>query len=128
MNSVKSALTYRKLSDSVFFWTSTILHATVLTLALTVTDLGLVFEIGGSIGVAGLFFFFPGIAFLLALNRYGNSHIRQKWDTTCFLVLAWFFIFLSLLSVGSFFWLQFFKLSGRIGTDDETVVVVQVHD
>ena len=35
-NSAKSALTYKQLSDNVFFWTALILHMIALTLAITI--------------------------------------------------------------------------------------------
>jgi len=73
--SVKSALTYQSLPDSYFLWTALVLHVSILTIALSLENLDLVFEIAGAIGCASSTFLFPGVAYILALRKYGRpSH------------------------------------------------------
>ena len=64
----KSALTYKKLSDRVFFWTTVFLHITSLTIAMLVEDIRTVINFSGAIGSSSLMFLFPGLAFILALR------------------------------------------------------------
>ena len=46
----KSALQYKKLSDSCFFWASLLLHISILASAMTVKNLDIVIEFAGAIG------------------------------------------------------------------------------
>ena len=77
----KSALTYKKLSDSIFFWTALILHLLTLGLAMTIKDVTVVFEFAGAVGSSSITFLFPSVAYLLALNKYGTTRQKAKCET-----------------------------------------------
>ena len=71
--STKSGLTYKKMSDQVFFWSAVILQASLLLLALTVSSVEAVFQFIGAIGATSILFFFPGISYVTALRRFGTA-------------------------------------------------------
>ena len=103
--SVKSALTYKSLSDNYFFWTALILHILVLTCALTIQSLDILFEFAGAITCGSVMFFFPGVAYILALRKYGKPSHRELWSTFFYHSLAWFFIVFFIALVGAFTYL-----------------------
>lgn len=105
-NTARSALTYKKLSDNVFFWTALIMHIIVIILALTVKSIDSIFELAGAIGSASTTFLFPGLAYLVALNRYGSNRIRQKWETSFYKVMAWIFLFVQAVVLAMYFYLK----------------------
>ncbi len=105
-NTARSALTYKKLSDNVFLWTALIMQITVIVLAITVQSIDTFFEIGGAIGASATIFFFPGLAYLVALSRYGSNRIRQKWETSFYKLMACIFLFLQAVILGLFFYLK----------------------
>ena len=69
---------------------------------------------------------FPGIAYILALRRYGTTAHRQKWSTCGFHSLAWFFLVLYVAILASFFYVQFLKLTGRLPEELDVAVELEV--
>lgn len=103
--SVKSALTYKSLSDNYFFWTALILHILVLICALTIQSLDILFEFAGAITCGSVMFLFPGVAYILALRKYGKPSHRELWSTFFYHSLAWVFIVFFVALVGAFTYL-----------------------
>jgi amino acid permease len=118
-NSVRSGLTYKKLSDNVFLLTAVILHATIVILALTLTSVESLFDFVGAIGASATMFGFPAIAYIVALKRHGTSRIRQKWETTFYHVSAWVFCLLQLVVLAMFFWLKIGQARGTFSEDSD---------
>ena len=77
----KSALTYKKLPDSVFFWTALMLHLVTVGLSMTIDDITVVFEFTGAVGSSSIMFLFPSVAYILALNKYGTARHKAKCET-----------------------------------------------
>ena len=73
-SSNKSALQYKKLSDRCFFWTAIVLHLALVVTAMLVENLDTVIEFTGAIGCSSNLFLFPGLAYILALRKYGTPH------------------------------------------------------
>ena len=73
-SSNKSALQYKKLSDRCFNWTAIVLHLALVGTAMMVTNLDTVIEFAGAIGSSANLFLFPGLAYILALHKYGTPH------------------------------------------------------
>ena len=67
----KSALQYKRLSDRCFFWTALVLHLFLVLCAMTVNNLDIVIEFTGAIGSSSTLFLFPGLAYILAIRKYG---------------------------------------------------------
>ena len=65
------------------YWASLIIHLTIVALAAVIRDIALIFEFSGTMGSSSISFFFPAIAYLLALRNYGTPEIRAKWHTKC---------------------------------------------
>ena len=118
-NTARSGLTYKKLSDNVFFWTALIMHLTVIVLALTVESIDSIFELSGAIGASATIFLFPGIAYLVALSRYGSNRIRQKWETSFYKMMAWMFLLLQAVVLGLYFYLKIQQARGVFTSEDE---------
>lgn len=122
INSVKSALTYKQLSDRVFFWTTVVLHAGILFLSVTIKDLTVVFDFSGAISATMLTFIFPAVAYLVALSRYGTARIRRRRETFVYQVLSVIFILLGLAILISYLYVQVLKAIGRLETAESGVV------
>ena len=118
MQSTKSALTYKQLPERLFFWTAVLLHAITLSLAIMIDNLDSVFDFLGSVGCSCIMFLFPGVAYILALKRYGNARQRAKWSTTFFHALAWVFIVLCTLVMTSYFYGVSQKAMGKVPEDE----------
>ena len=112
MVTARSGLTYKKLSDRVFFWMALGMHALALTLALSISSVEAVFDFLGAIGSCSITFLFPGLAYLVALYKYGTNRHRQKWDTFFNQILAWVFL-ACFVAVFSLF--LFFKIAQGVG-------------
>ena len=125
--SVKSALTYKSLSDNFFFWTALIIHVTVLILAMVIKDLEVLFEASGSISGGCIMFLFPGLAYILTLRKYGKPSHRQLWSTFFYHTLSWVFIALFFATMSAFVYLQFAKANGKAeliaSTEDPSLVI-----
>ena len=104
INSAKSALTYKNMSDRIFFWTALVLHFSVLALAMSISNLDRVFEFLGAVGSCFYIFLFPGLSYILALRRYGTSRHRKKWETTFYLFMAWSFLALYIVILTLYIW------------------------
>ena len=115
----KSALTYKKLSDSVFFWMAMFLHLLTLGLAMTIDDVTVVFEFAGAVGSSSITFLFPSVAYILALNKYGTTRQKAKCESIFFFSLAWIFLILYTALLGSFIYLESMKLLGHLPSDKE---------
>ena len=90
----KSALTYKKLSDRVFFWTAMILHLTIVTLAMVLPDIDIVFDISGAFGCSSMMLLFPSVFYIVCVHRYGSSSYVKKWSTVFFYGLSWVYLVL----------------------------------
>ena len=91
-SSTKSTLTYKNLSDAFFFATALVLHSIILSLATSITNIDVVFDYAGAVGSSSMMFLFPGLAYILALRKYGKASHRQLWSTFFWHALAWFFL------------------------------------
>merc|ERR1712156_142194 len=109
----KSALQYKKLSDGCFFWTALVLHVLVAC-AMTITDLDIVIEFAGAVGASSNMFLFPGLAYILALRKFGKPEYRKKWSTCLYTFLAWFFLALYFTILAAFFFLEINKALGNL--------------
>lgn len=69
----KSELTYKSLPDSVLITVTTILHVSILVLAILIPDIETVFELVGSFGCINIAYVFPAIGYLLALKKFGTE-------------------------------------------------------
>ena len=103
--SAKSALTYKSLSDNYFFWTALILHIMILSLALTIQSIEILFEFAGAISCGSAMFLFPGVAYILALRKYGKPSHRELWSTFFYHSLAWVYIALFVALISAFTYL-----------------------
>ena len=112
--SVKSALTYKQLSDRVFFWVTVSLHSTILLLSILISDLTVVFDFTGGICATLMMFVFPGVGYLVALRRYGTSRIRKRRDTLAYQVVSVLLIVLGFAILGSYISVQVMKALGKI--------------
>ena len=114
----KSALTYKKLSDSVFFWSTIILQLFIVTLALSISNIEVVFEFIGAVGSSSIMLLFPGLAYIVCLHKYGSSEYKKKWSTVFWYALAWFFLTCWLVLLISFFYVEIGKLMGTLSSDE----------
>ena len=112
--SEKSALTYKSLSDDVFYWTALLQHVITLYLAISLKGIEGITEFIGSIGCSMLFFIFPSIAYITALSRFGSSRIRQKGETIFYQVLSCVLLVSGILLLVSYFYVLFERLTGKI--------------
>ena len=67
-----------------------------------VENIDTVFNFSGAIGSSALMFLFPGLGYILALRQFGKPHLRQRCETTFYLIMAWMFLALYVLSVTAF--------------------------
>ena len=110
----KSALQYKRLSDSCFFWTALVLHIFLVVCAMTVNDLDIVIEFTGAIGCSSTLFLFPGLAYILALAKYGKPSHRQKWSTCGYVLLSWVFLVIYVAILTAFFYVEIAKALGDL--------------
>ena len=110
----KSALQYKRLSDSCFFWTALMLHIFLVVCAMTVNDLDIVIEFTGAIGCSSTLFLFPGLAYILALHKYGKPSHRQKWSTCGYQLLSWAFLIIYVAIISAFFYVEIGKALGDL--------------
>ena len=96
-----------------------VLHILVLTCAVTIESLEILFEFSGAIACGSTMFLFPGIAYILALRKYGKPSHRQLWSTFFYHTLAWAFLFFFVILIGAFTYLQYVKASGLHRTEEE---------
>mmetsp|Transcript_12087 Transcript_12087/g.16406 ORF Transcript_12087/g.16406 Transcript_12087/m.16406 type:complete len:397 (-) Transcript_12087:165-1355(-) len=113
-STTRSGLTYKKLPDRVFFWAAIALQTSILIVALSVKSLDVIFDFLGAIGSGCITFLFPGVAYLYALQTWGNSSTRKKWDTIWNQLTAVFFLLCFFIVIGLYFYLQYLKLSGQV--------------
>ena len=83
----------------MFFWTTVFLHITSLLIAMLVENIDTVFNFSGAIGSSALMFLFPGLGYILALRQFGKPHLRQRCETTFYLIMAWMFLVFYVLAV-----------------------------
>ena len=125
MNSNKSQLAYKNLSDSVFFWTTLILQVTILTLATTIEDISVIFDFIGAFGGASQMFLFPAVAYLLALNKYSTSRLRKKWETTFYQILSWVFLVFYFGVLSSYFYVTIGKATGKFSEETDLEATIE---
>ena len=106
----KSELTYKRLSDSVFFWTAVLLHVTSLGIAMSVENIDTVFEFTGAIGCSSIMFLFPGLGYILALREFGSSQRRKECQTTFYHIMAWTFLLFYVQAVSTYIYTLVLKL------------------
>lgn len=115
-------MTYKQLSDKVFFWTALLLHLAVLSFAMAIQKIDNVVLFTGTIGGASITFLFPGLAYIVAFRHFGDSpRNRNSWSTIFYHLMAWFFVAFFVVVVSSFIYLSFSSESSfeieAIGTD-----------
>ena len=104
-NSIKSTLAYTNLSDRVYFWVTILIHVSTLAMALSLDDLNQVFEFIGAIASPFIMLFYPGLTYIVALRKFGNSSHHGLWETIFYHALAWLYIALSFVVVGFYFYI-----------------------
>ena len=72
-------------------------------------------------------FLFPGLAYILALRKYGKPSHRQLWSTFFYQSLAWAFLVIYFALLTAFFYLEISKAMGWLPDEDlessETLVM-----
>ena len=63
VRSEKSDLTYKKLPDSVLWWTALSVHLIIIFFAIMIKDVAMVFEFAGTCGYSLITYFFPAIGY-----------------------------------------------------------------
>ena len=110
----KSELTYKNLSDTVQNWTSLTIQIKILILAILIKDIGVIVEFVGTCGFSLITYFFPAVAYLMALHRFGTVRTYKKGWTTFYRVTSWVFIALGTMSVGSYIATSILKAMGKL--------------
>ena len=105
------------LSDRVHFWNAVILQTILVIIAISVKDLGVLFEIIGIVGATSLTLFFPAIAYIVSLKRFGSNEFKKKWTTLFWYTLSWFFLALYVVLLTAFFYVEIAKLMRVIPSD-----------
>lgn len=59
----------------------------------------MLFELSGAIGGAAMMFLFPGLSYIIALNKYGRPSHYKLSSTFFFHVLAWAYLALFILVI-----------------------------
>jgi len=77
-----------------------------------VSSIEFVFEVLGAITCSCICFLFPGLAYLVALRRFGKSSDMKKWQTLFNQITAWFFLFMFIVTTGTFIYLEVMKANG----------------
>ena len=77
VRSEKSDLTYKKLPDSVLFWTALSVHLTIILFSILIKDVAMVFEFSGTCGYSLLTYFFPAIGYQMAKFRFGTTETNK---------------------------------------------------
>ena len=73
MQTSRSELTYKGLSDQVFFWHALSLHLLCVGSAYLIHDITILFDLFGAVTCAFSIFFFPAIGFLCALAMHNKN-------------------------------------------------------
>ena len=87
-------------------------------MAVFIKDIAVVFEFSGAVGCSSITYLFPSVAYLLALNRYGTSRMRQKWDIRFYQILSWVFLVIYVTVLSAFFYLEIMKALGKLPSDE----------
>ena len=96
-----------------------ILQLGILSLAIFIKDIAVVFEFSGAFGCSSITYLFPSVAYILALNKYGTSRMRQSWDIRFYHFLSWAFLIIYVAVLSSFFYLEIMKGLGKLPSDKE---------
>ena len=83
---------------------------------MTLTSVEVIFDFVGAICSGACSLLFPGVGYLMALQKYGSARKRAKCSTTCDRITAWIYIFAFVLVLFLFFYRKFADLTGE---DDE---------
>ena len=116
-SSTKSALTYKNMSDAFFFTTALVLHSIILGLSISITNIDDVFDYAGAVGSSSMMFLFPGLTYILALQKYGTPSHRQLWSTFFWHALAWFFLLCYVAILFAFFYVELGKRFGSLAEE-----------
>ena len=87
-------------------------------MAIFIKDIAVVFEFSGAVGCSSITYLFPGVAYILALNKYGTSRMKQNWDIRFYHFLSWAFLVIYVAVLGAFFYLEVMKALGKLPTDE----------
>ena len=118
--SVTSGLTYKKLPDTVFFWVAIMLHTSIIMVALIADDVESVFDFVGAIGCSSISFLFPGLGYIVALQKFGTSRIRKRCDTLFNQIVAWTYIAVWILICVLYIYSTCLKASGKLPKDADS--------
>ena len=91
-----------------------LLQAIILCLAIKIRDIVEISEFIGCIGCSMLFFIFPSIAYITALDRYGTSRVRQRGETIFYQIFSYFLLAMGVLTMVTYFYLLYLRLTGKI--------------
>ena len=90
------------------------MHVISIILALTLDDITVVFDFAGSICSTCVFMIFPGVAYILALRRFGTARVRAKTETMFYHALSWFLLLFGAYMFISYFTTLVMKATGSI--------------
>ena len=88
----------------------------------------MVFEFSGAFGCSSVTYLFPSVAYILALNRYGTSRMKQKWDIKFYHILSWVFLVIYVAVLSAFFYLEIMKALGKLPSDEELEAAEALED
>lgn len=74
-------------------------------MALYSPPIEVVFAFIGAIGASSMFLFFPGIAYIVALNRYASEAKRRSCNSVFYHAMAWIFLICYVAIIGAYFYL-----------------------
>ena len=79
-----------------------------------IKDIGVIVEFSGTCGFSLISYFFPAIAYLMALSRFGTARTYKKGWTMFYRVTSYVFIVLGTMSVGSYVATSILKAMGKL--------------
>ena len=105
-------MTYKGLSDRVFFGYTALLHGLIIATALLVRDIATIFDFSGAIGIGATQFVLPGIFYLKTNARYASSRHREKCSTLLYQGMSWFSIAFGIALIGVSIYTNTLKVMG----------------
>lgn len=91
-----------------------------LLIAMLVENINTVFDFCGAIGASSMMFLFPGLGYILALREFGTIQHRKKCETTFYHIMAWMFLIIYVLIVGTYTYTIVLKVKGNMPAEPVT--------
>lgn len=110
----KSELTYKSLPENTVLVITSILHVTILLLAIVIPDIEAVFELVGSFACVCIAYVFPAVGYLLALKRYGTEERRNRLKTKVIVVISWTYLVFGVSTICFYLAFILLKLTGVV--------------